>query len=197
MIEYINGRVTALNPAYAVVESGAGIGYRLNISLPTFSALEGKERAILLVHESIREDAWVLYGFAEEREREVFRLLIGVSGVGAATAMLMLSALPGEELSNAIANGDVRLLKSIKGIGAKTAERIVVDLRDKVCSMPINITIAPGASRAPEALDEALAALIMLGFDRRMSAKALEGIFRESPDIKVEQAIKKALTLMR
>ncbi len=197
MIEYIKGHVAALNPAYAVIESGSGIGFRLFISLQTFTFLEGKESATLLVHENIREDAWTLFGFSDEREREVFRMLIGVSGVGAATAMLMLSALPGEELSNAIANGDVRLLKSIKGIGAKTAERIVVDLRDKVCALPVNIAVTPGAKRNPDAFDEALAALVMLGFERRMSVKALEGIFRESPDTKVEVAIKKALSLMR
>ena len=132
MIEYIKGSVASLSPTAVVVENGSGIGFRLNITLPTFSALEGSNEAMLYVHEAIRDDAWTLYGFATELEREHFRSLIGVSGVGASTAVIILSSLRGDELAAVIATGDVKRLKSIKGIGAKTAERIIVDLRDKI-----------------------------------------------------------------
>ena len=132
MIEYVKGRVASLNPAAAVIETSGGVAYILQISLPTFSKLENMPEATLLVHEAIREDAWTLYGFLEESERELFRLLIGVSGVGASTARMILSALSADELSAVIASSDVKRLKSVKGVGAKTAERIIVDLRDKI-----------------------------------------------------------------
>ena len=132
MIEYIRGQVAELNPAAVVLESATGMAFRISITLATFSSIQNNTHTRLFIHEVIREDAWSLYGFAEERERELFRALIGVSGVGAATALLLLSSLPGEELATAIASGDVKRLKAVKGIGAKTAERIIVDLRDKV-----------------------------------------------------------------
>lgn len=194
MIEYIKGRVAALSPAAATIESGSGIGFRLNITLPTFSALEGKAEAMLYVHEAIRDDAWLLYGFSTERERELFRSLIGVSGVGAATAVIILSSLQGDELAAVIASGDVRRLKAIKGIGAKTAERIIVDLRDKI--QGVADTIFTQAAARSEAYDEALGALQMLGFDRKQSEKVLTALFDKDPSLKVEVAIKRALSMM-
>ena len=196
MIEYIKGTVAELNPAAAVIESSAGVAYRLNISLATFSAIEGKEQAKLLVHESIRDDAWVLYGFAEERERELFRALIGVSGVGAATAIIILSSMQGDELAAVITAGDAKRLTSIKGIGAKTAERIIVDLRDKIKLSGENSALPLMTQQHSEAYDEAMAALVMLGFDRKASEKAISKIFEAEPQIKVESAIRKALSML-
>lgn len=195
MIEYIRGAVAALNPAAAVIETAGGVGYLLNISLPTFSAIEGKTEARLLVHESIREDAYTLYGFADERERELFRLLIGVSGVGASTAMIVLSSLGANELGTVIATGDTKRLKGVKGIGTKTAERIIVDLRDKIKPSDYTLVLqsGAGAARRSEAYDEAHAALVMLGFDRKAADKVLAALFNEDPSLKAEQAIKKAL----
>lgn len=196
MIEYIKGTVAELNPAAAVIESSAGVAYRLNISLATFSAIEGKEQTKLLVHESIRDDAWVLYGFAEERERELFRALIGVSGVGAATAIIILSSMQGDELAAVITAGDAKRLKSIKGIGAKTAERIIVDLRDKIKLCGESSVLPLMTQQHSEAYDEAMAALVMLGFDRKASEKAISKIFEAEPQIKVESAIRKALSML-
>ncbi len=195
MIEYIKGKITSLTPAFAVVESGSGIGWRLAITLHTFSVLEGKTDCRLFVHENIREDAWTLYGFADESEREHFRLLTGVSGVGAATAVLILSALQGDELAAAIAGGDVRRLKAIKGIGSKTAERIIVDLHDKIEAATLPAALAGGAA-VSDAFDEAHAALVMLGFDKRLTHKTLTALFSAEPGLKVEVAIKKALSMM-
>lgn len=194
MIEYIKGRISDLTPASVVMETTSGLGFRLNISLGTFSALDGKAEGRLYVHEVIREDAWVLYGFAEERERELFRELIGVSGVGAATALLIVSALQGDELAAVISSGDVKRLKSIKGIGAKTAERIIVDLRDKIKAADVTLTIQ--AASHNDAYDEALGALTMLGFDRKQSEKALKALFSADPALKVEAAVKKALSML-
>lgn len=195
MIEYIKGTLTDLNPAAAIIETAGGVAYRLNITLPTFSALEGKTNARLYVHENIRDDAWVLYGFAEEYERELFRSLIGVSGVGAATAVIILSSLQGDELAAVITAGDSKRLKSIKGIGAKTAERIIVDLRDKLKATG-DISMLPGLVKHSEAYDEAVAALIMLGFDKKSVAKVVDSLFAADPAIKVEAAIRKALSML-
>ncbi|MDE6206628.1 MAG: Holliday junction branch migration protein RuvA [Muribaculaceae bacterium] len=192
MIEYIAGRVAELTPALAVVETRGGVGYGLNISIATYEALSGKQECRLLVHEVVRDDAWILYGFATARERELFRSLIGVSGVGAATAVIMLSALPGDELAAVIAAGDVKRLKSIKGIGAKTAERIIVDLRDK---LKTDATAIPATAHT-ESYDEALGALSMLGFDRKQSEKVLTKLFSATPTLRVEDAIKQALSLL-
>lgn len=194
MIEYIKGKISDLTPASAVMETNSGLGFRLNISLGTFTALDGKAEGRLYVHEVIREDAWVLYGFADERERELFRELIGVSGVGAATALLIVSALQGDELAAVISSGDVKRLKSIKGIGAKTAERIIVDLRDKIKAADVTLTIQ--AASHNDAYDEALGALTMLGFDRKQSEKALKPLFSADPALKVEAAVKKALSML-
>lgn len=194
MLEYIKGRVASLNPAAVVIETSGGVAYMLQISLPTFSKLENMNEATLLVHESIREDAWILYGFLDESERELFRLLIGVSGVGASTARMILSALSADELSTVIASSDVRRLKSVKGVGAKTAERIIVDLRDKIKAPDATLIIQSPATS--EAFDEALAALTMLGFAAAQSRKVLQKLFDADPTLKVEAAIRKALPLM-
>ena len=194
MIEYVKGRVASLNPAAAVIETSGGVAYMLQISLPTFSKLENMPGATLLVHEAIREDAWTLYGFLEESERELFRLLIGVSGVGASTARMILSALSADELSAVIASSDVKRLKSVKGVGAKTAERIIVDLRDKIKAPDATLIIQSPATS--EAFDEALAALTMLGFAAAQSRKVLKKLFDAEPTLKVEAAIRKALPLM-
>lgn len=148
----------------------------------------------MLVHESIREDAWTLYGFLDESERELFRLLIGVSGVGASTARMILSAMTCGELSAVIASSDVKRLKNVKGIGAKTAERIIVDLRDKIKASDDTLILQSPATT--EAFDEALAALVMLGFTAAQSRKVLKKLFDADPTLKVEAAIRKALPLM-
>ncbi len=193
MIEYIRGQVAELTPTYVVIDTG-GIGYGINITLPCFTALEGRQEARLLIHEVIREDAWVYFGFLEESERVLFRLLIGVSGVGANTARMILSSLPSLELEQVIMTGDVRRLKSVKGIGAKTAERIIVDLKDKIKPTDATLLIQPVATSAD--FDEALAAMVMLGFPRQAAHKVLTKLFNADPTLKVEAAIKKALTMM-
>lgn len=194
MIEYIKGRLAGLNPAAATVETAGGVAYLMQISLPTFSRLEGKDEVTLLVHESIREDAWTLYGFLDENEREIFRALIGVSGVGASTARMILSSIPADELSVVIASSDLRRLKSVKGVGGKTAERIIVDLRDKI--KPADDTLTIQSAAISEAFDEALAALVMLGFTAAQSRKVLKKLFDSDPTLKVDTAIRKALPLM-
>lgn len=195
MLDYIKGKIERLNPAAVTLETAGGVGFRLNISLATYSDIEGKTNAQLFVHENIREDAWTLYGFSTERELQLFRALIGVSGVGAATAVIILSSMQGEELAAVITAGDVRRLKAIKGIGAKTAERIIVDLRDKLkVDESVQLTL-PGTKR-PESYDEALAALTMLGFDRKSSEKALDKIYAADAAVKVDIAIKKALAML-
>lgn len=199
MIEYIRGHVASLNPAAAVIESNSGLGFLIHISLPTYADLQGKEQARLWVHEVIREDAWLLYGFSRERERELFRLLIGVSGVGASTAIIILSAMTPQELSAAVASDDVKRLKAIKGIGAKTAERIIVDLRDKIKtqgdSLPSQGSLAGTQTigGAPQAMEEARAALLMLGFERKTTDKVLKSLFEAEPALQVEEAVRKAL----
>lgn len=193
MIEYISGKLADLTPTYAIVETG-GIGYMLNISLSTFSTLEGASEARLLVHEAIREDAYQLFGFATEQERQLFRLLIGVSGVGANTARMILSSITAPELETVIFSGDHARLKNVKGIGTKTAQRIIVDLRDKI--KPSNDTLINQPIQSSDVFDEALLALVMLGFARPQSQKVLKKIFDADPLIRVEAAIKKALTMM-
>lgn len=193
MIEYIKGPVAALNPTAVTVDAGA-IGYLVNISLNTYSRLEGQTECRLLTHLIIREDAWTLYGFADERERSLFRALIGVSGVGAATAMLILSAFGTSELEAAISGGDSKLLKTVKGVGGKTAERIIVDLRDKIKAGPDTLSIQTRMST--DVFDEALAALVMLGYTKANAQKALKKLFEADPTLKLETAIKKALAMM-
>lgn len=193
MIEYISGSITELTPTYVIVDNH-GIGYEMNISLTTFSELENKKDVRLLAHEVIREDAHVLFGFSTARERALFRLLIGVSGVGANTARMLLSSASPAELETVITSGDVKRLKAVKGVGAKTAERVIVDLRDKI--KPAGDTLVLEQTPASEAFDEALAALTMLGFAKPQSQKVLTKLFADDPSLKVEKAIKKALTML-
>lgn len=193
MIEYISGCIAELTPTYVIVDNH-GIGYEMNISLTTFSELENKKDVRLLAHEVIREDAHVLFGFSTARERALFRLLIGVSGVGANTARMLLSSASPAELEMVITSGDVKRLKAVKGVGAKTAERVIVDLRDKI--KPAGDTLVLEQTPASEAFDEALAALTMLGFAKPQSQKVLTKLFADDPSLKVEKAIKKALTML-
>ena len=200
MIEYIKGELTELTPAMATVEA-AGIGYGLNISLNTFSAIQGKKEVKLYVYESIREDAHVLFGFVNKKEREMFLLLITVNGVGANTARMMLSGMSVSELCNAISTGNARMIQNVKGIGKMTAQRIIVDLRDKIVSMGIAQEIPSGGQiQAPvnnEVRDEAVSALTMLGFAPAPSQKVVLQILQEQPDAPVEQVVKLALKMIK
>lgn len=193
MLEYITGRIDSLSPTEAIIECN-GLGYFINISLSTFTSLEGKSECRLLLHEAISEDSHRLFGFIDERERTLFRSLIGVSGVGANTARIILSAIPAPELEMVIINGDHRRLTAAKGIGAKTAQRIIVDLRDKI--KPVADTLLLQPETTSEVFDEALAALVMLGFPKAAAQKTLKKVFAEDPLTKVETAIKKALAMM-
>ncbi len=196
MIEYISGQLTQLTPAFAVVET-AGVGYMLNISLTAFESLQGKDQVKMLIHEVIREDTHLLYGFVDEDERRLFRQLLGVSGVGASTARIILSSIPARELESVIAIGDHDRLKAVKGIGAKTAQRIIVDLKDKI--KPADDTLflmQPSLTAGSASYEEALAALVALEFPRSTAQKALRTIFKADPAISVEEAIKKAFSMM-
>lgn len=197
MIEYVKGQIAELTPATAVVDCH-GVGYGLNISLNTFSALQGKQEAKLYVYEAIREDAYVLYGFSTRQERALFLLLISVSGIGGNTARMILSALTPAELVNVISSGNDKLLKTVKGIGLKTAQRIIVDLKDKIASVEIEGTASPSISATmatghSEILEEAVAALTMLGFPPAPSQKVALAILKEEPEAAVERVIKLAL----
>ncbi len=196
MIEYIKGELTELTPAMATVEA-AGVGYGLNISLNTYSAVQNKKEVKLYVYEAIREDAHVLYGFYNKKERELFELLISVSGVGAGTARMVLSSMSVSELCNAISTGNERAIKGIKGIGLKTAQRIIVDLRDKIVALGIADEIPAGGTMAAPVnnavKDEAVAALTMLGFSPAPTQKVVLQILQQQPDLPVEQVVKLAL----
>ena len=196
MIEYIRGELTEVTPALATVEA-AGIGYGLNISLNTFTAIQNKKEVKLYVYEIIREDAHQLYGFYNKKEREMFELLITVSGVGANTARMMLSGMSVSELCNAISTGNARLMQGVKGIGKMTAQRIIVDLRDKIVALGIADEIPAGGSvSAPvnnAVRDEAVAALTMLGFSPAPTQKVVVQILQEQPTRPVEQVVKLAL----
>jgi holliday junction DNA helicase RuvA len=193
MIDYIHGELAELNPTYAVIET-SGIGYYINIALPAYSSLQGLKKAKLYIYESIREDAHVLYGFIHPSERQLFLMLISVSGIGANTARMIMSSYAVPEIQQMIATSNAAALSAVKGIGAKTAQRIIVDLRDKV--LKINL---PGGSETPlfpvsgETRDEAISALVMLGFAAGISQKAVDSILKANPDINVEQLIKLAL----
>ena len=196
MIEYIRGELTELTPALATIEA-AGVGYGLNISLNTYSAVQGKREVKLYVYEAIREDAHVLYGFYNKKEREMFELLITVSGVGTNTARMMLSSMTVGELCNVISTGNAKLMQSIKGIGKMTAQRIIVDLRDKIVALGIADEIPAGGSvGAPvdtAVRDEAVAALTMLGFAPAPTQKVVVQILQAEPTLPVEQVVKLAL----
>lgn len=201
MLEYIHGRLAELSATAAIVDVN-GVGYELNITLNTYSELEklaapsagSAATARLYVHEVIREDAWVLYGFATKRERELFRDLIGVSGVGAASARMILSGITPAELEQVISTGDERRLKMVKGIGGKTAQRIIVDLRDKIKPLEDSLLQQPGTRS--EAYDDALAALVTLGNPRAAAEKVLNKLFAENPGLTVQQAIKMSFPML-
>ncbi|MBQ7856756.1 MAG: Holliday junction branch migration protein RuvA [Alistipes sp.] len=194
MYEYITGRLAEVAPAYAVVEA-AGIGYFVNISLQTFSEIEKSEQVMLYLHHVVREDAQTLYGFATKSERELFRLLIGVSGVGGNTARMIQSTYSPSELRNIIATGNAVLLKNVKGLGLKTAQKIIVDLSGRMLDLKGDdaASAAIAAGVANPVLDEALAALVMLGFQKAASEKVLRKLFKEQPSITVEEAVRLAL----
>lgn len=195
MYEYITGTLTEIAPAYAVVEAG-GIGYFINISLQNYSEIEHNEQVKLYLHYIVREDAHILYGFASKAERELFRLLIGVSGVGGNTARMIQSTYSPAELRNIIGSGNAVLLKNVKGLGLKTAQKIIVELSGKMVDLKVDDKLS-GTKEATvinnETYDEALAALVMLGFQKTASEKVLKKIFKESPDLRVEEAIRLAL----
>ncbi|MBI5218786.1 MAG: Holliday junction branch migration protein RuvA [Bacteroidia bacterium] len=193
MYDYIKGRLTEVTPTYAVIEN-SGIGYIVNISLNTFSKLKPETESKLYLHQVIREDAHLFFGFSDKKEREIFRLLISVNGIGANTARMMLSSLSGDEIQMAILNSDVNLLKSIKGIGIKTAQRVVIELKDKLDKgsfgeeilLPQNNTLR----------NESFSALIMLGFPKAAVEKSISKVLTEEPDISVEELVKKALKFL-
>ena len=190
MYEFIRGKITGLNPASVIVEAG-GIGFFVNISLNTYSKLTNKQEVHLLLHQIVREDAQLLYGFAESRERDLFRLLISVNGVGAGTAVMMLSSLTPEEISGAVAQGNTDLLKGVKGIGIKTAQRIIIDLKDKLVKTADNNQFLNSSDNTLQ--NEALSALVMLGFAKKDAEKIIPKIIRDNPDATVEHVIKTAL----
>jgi Holliday junction DNA helicase RuvA len=193
MIDYIKGEIARVTPTYLIMETG-GIGYQINISLTTFSRLENMKEFKVLIHEVIREDSHQLFGFAEEGERDIFRFLISVSGVGANTARMMLSSLSPGEIEKAILGSDVNLLKSVKGIGLKTAQRIIVDLKDKLGKHTGTGEIFAFADNTRR--DEALSALVMLGFAKSTVSKVLDKIVRDEKNLTVEDMIKRALKNM-
>jgi len=191
MINHLRGKLVEKNPTYAVVEC-SGVGYFVNISLQTFSALPDNESVHLYTHLIVKEDAHTLYGFHSQLEREVFRLLISVSGVGPSTGRMMISSLEPKEIQQGIVDGDVGLIQSVKGIGAKTAQRIILDLRDKIMKtyqMESESLITADLSSK----EEALSALEVLGFNPKQSEKVIVKLLKEDPDLNVEQIIKKAL----
>ena len=197
MIEYVKGELAEVTPAYAVIDAH-GVGYGMNISLNTYTAIQGNKDVRLWVYEAIREDAYVLFGFATKQERDMFLLLITVSGVGANTARMILSEMTVAEVCNVISTGNERVLKSVKGIGLRTAQRIIVDLKDKIVSSGIASELPSNAGNDAALVnnsvkDEAVGALTMLGFSPAPSAKVVVAILTAQPDLPVEQVVKLAL----
>ena len=197
MIEYIHGSLEELTPTLAVVDC-SGVGYGLNISLGTYSAIQGKKEVKLFAYEVIREDSYTLWGFATKSERELFLQLTSVSGIGAAMARMILSAFSPNELVEIISIGNDRALKGVKGIGPKAAQRIIVDLKDKISTLDISPTSTVGSTPVinNEVQQEAVAALTMLGFSPAPSAKVVNKLLAEEPDLSVEQIIKQALKML-
>ncbi|MFV0539492.1 MAG: Holliday junction branch migration protein RuvA [Dysgonomonas sp.] len=193
MIDYIKGEITELTPASVTIET-YGIGYFINISLNTYTNLSGQKNAKLFIYEAIREDAHQLFGFFDKQERELFILLISVSGIGASTARMILSSMNPLELTSVIASGNSDMLKTVKGIGLKTAQRVIVDLKDKIKVSGIQ-PIEMFAATNP-AGEEATAALVMLGFTQQPSQKVVAKILKDKPDSTVEQIIKTALKML-
>lgn len=193
MYEYISGRVAEVAPTYAVIDAG-GVGYCLNISLETFSAIEHAAEAKLYVHFVVREDAQLLYGFATKIERELFRLLLSVSGVGGNTARMILSTYSPHELQGIITSGNAVLLKNVKGLGLKTAQKIIVELSGKLTALfDGDAGPLPVAGNGDAVYDEATAALVMLGFPKAASDKVVRAILKEQPDISVEETVRMSL----
>ena len=190
MYEFIRGTIAELSPANIVIET-SGIGYFVNISLNTYSKLNGKKDAKLLLHQTVREDAHILYGFSDKGERDLFRNLISVNGVGASTAIMMFSSLNPDELVSAVTTENVAVLKGVKGIGAKTAQRIIIDLKDKLGKLSESSQISVFADNTIR--NEALSALVMLGFIKRDTEKIVTKILQEQPESTVESVIKQAL----
>ncbi len=195
MIEYIKGEVAELTPATVVIETN-GIGYLMQISVNTYSAINGQSKVKIYAYEVIREDAHSLYGFHTKQERELFLLLISVSGVGPNTARMILSSLAPAELEQVIVSGNEGALKAVKGIGAKTAQRIIVDLKDKIKTSVLPLDNGMGMVSASETSNEALSALVMLGFPQNVSQKCVQKILKDDPTLKVEQVIKAALKML-
>lgn len=196
MYDYLRGLVAELTPTYAVVECG-GVGYMVSISLQTYTALEGRSEALVYVHYIVREDTQQFYGFATRSERDIFRLLIGVSGVGGGTARMILSTYTPSELANIISTENAVLLKNVKGLGLKTAQKIIVELKDKVVGIgsgDSSMGVAqPMVASSSEVYDEALAALGMLGFGKAASEKVVRRVLKENPAAEVESVIRMAL----
>ncbi len=196
MYDYLRGAIAELTPTYAVVECG-GVGYIVAISLQTYTALEGREDALVYVHYVVREDTQQLYGFAERTERDLFRLLIGVSGVGGGTARMILSTYTPSELSTIISTENAVLLKNVKGLGLKTAQKIIVDLRDKVAAVvaggALSADVSAPMAVSSEVYTEAVAALGMLGFGKAASEKVVKRVLKENPSAEVEVVIRLAL----
>lgn len=201
MIEYIRGIVDELTPTQAIIEAKSGVGYALSISLNTYTAIQNKNEVRLFVYEVIREDAYLLFGFATRIERELFELLIGISGVGGQTARMVLSAFTPVDLANIVQSEDVRSLKSVKGIGPKAAQRIIVELKDKMTNFmgTSNATNAADGTHvqvASPVVDEAVQALAVLGFSPAPTQKVVMQIVKDDPSIPVEGIIKKALKML-
>lgn len=193
MIEYIKGDIAEITPAMVVLDCN-GMGYGINISLNTYSAIQNQHNTKLYIYEAIREDAYILYGFSTKQERELFLLLISVSGIGGNTARMILSALSPTELCGVISSGNDKLLKTVKGIGLKTAQRIIVDLKDKIATSGMEtVSSEMFAASNSEIHDEAVAALTMLGFAQAASQKVVMAILKEEPTAAVEKVIKLAL----
>jgi len=190
MYEFLSGKLAEKNPTYVVVENN-GIGYMINISLNTFSKIKDQNEAKLFTHFYVREDAQILYGFADETERELFRFLLSVSGVGASTAKLILSSLTTEEVYEAITQGNAPVLQSVKGVGGKTAQRIIIDLRDKLTKAGIELEKVDFSHNTLK--DEALSGLLILGFNKTTAEKAVNRILKRGSVSSVEELIKEAL----
>ena len=194
MLEYIKGSISELTPTYVVLETSQ-MGYFIHISLNTYTSLRDKETATLYIYEAIREDAYILYGFTDKEERQLFSLLVSVSGIGTNTARMILSSFSVPELEHIIASDNVNQLKGVKGIGLKTAQRVIIDLKDKVRKGLASDHLVSG-SKINTNKEEALSALVMLGFNPAASAKVIDKIVAESPELTLEKMIKEALKRM-
>ncbi|HBI02101.1 MAG TPA: Holliday junction branch migration protein RuvA [Flavobacterium sp.] len=190
MIAHIQGRLVEKSPTDVVIDCN-GVGYHLHISLHTFSLIPNSENIKLFTHLQIKEDAHTLFGFVEKSEREIFKLLLSVSGIGASIARTMLSSMEPKQILQAIATGDVVSIQSIKGIGTKTAQRVILDLKEKVLKVYDLDEVSMSSNNTNK--DEALSALEVLGFNKKLAEKAVEKIVRESPDATIESIIKQAL----